>query len=468
VTTVLGDLATGRDARPGDARRSATDRWAPAALVVLVVVAFVPYLLQRPGFVLDDWFTLRNAHFDGVLGAAGPEQRVARPGAWLVYAVVFGWIGQRALAVLALLAVIEAVTAVLLFRLVGRYFGPGLAVAAAALWVVLPNHTSTEAWASATNISLAALLVVGGLLLVGDRRGAARPVLGLLLLAASVLCYEATLPVAAAGIVAVRACGRGSLDRVFTAAGAVALGLPALWIVSHWNPGKRVASATTDLAQALPAHTGWGIVPDGPWSTITLVAAAAGITAVLAGAGRGLDPRHWSPATTAVLTGVVVIGVATLPFIRYAYQPLGAGDRVNFLSSMGGALLWAGLLATLARHRVLVTGAVVLLVSLSASVRWERAGVWHRAGTDATAIIAGVQARIPEPTGDIVAGPRPVVEGNVAAFFDESHIEAALELAYDDRDVGARMGVSQADFDAVAPDLRFDLRTVSRLDPGPG
>ena len=57
---------------------STTARW----LVVLVAVAVIvtaAYAVVGTNFVLDDWFTLANAHFDGALGAAGSAQQVARP-----------------------------------------------------------------------------------------------------------------------------------------------------------------------------------------------------------------------------------------------------------------------------------------------------------------------------------------------------------------------------------------------------
>jgi hypothetical protein len=78
--------------------------------------------------------------------------------------------------------------------------------------------------------------------------------------------------------------------------------------------------------------------------------------------------------------------------------------------------------------------------------------------------VAGVQAAIPAPDGEIVVGPAPVQEGNLAAFLDRSNIEAALQRAYADASIRARMAEGPDDFAAVDPALRFDLRSVSTLD----
>ena len=81
----------------------------PAAAAGLSLLASLLYAVLGTGYVLDDWFTLRYAHFDGAWAAAGPDQHTARPGAAVVYAVVFG-IGRHPLAVLAIQAAIGAAT----------------------------------------------------------------------------------------------------------------------------------------------------------------------------------------------------------------------------------------------------------------------------------------------------------------------------------------------------------------------
>ena len=106
--------------------------------LVLSLLASLLYAVLGTGYVLDDWFTLRYARFDGAWAAAGPDQHTARPGAAVVYAVVFG-IGQHPLIVLTIQAVIGAATAALLVVVFRSYFPPAVALGAALLWVVLPE-----------------------------------------------------------------------------------------------------------------------------------------------------------------------------------------------------------------------------------------------------------------------------------------------------------------------------------------
>jgi hypothetical protein len=439
------------------------DRWATALVVAAVAAAFLPFVVHRPGFVLDDWFTLRNAAFEGAFGAAGPDQELARPGAWLVYAVVFGPLAAHTWAILALSAVVHAATAVLTHRLLRPHLGPGIALTATALWAWLPNHVSTEAWASAANIAVAALALMAGLVLIDPAQPRTRRRAGLALLAASVLCYEATLPLAAVGVVALPWLPTRRVHVRGTVEGALALGAPTAWIVWNWHPAKHVDSGGADLSQVLPAHFGWGVLPAGGAATAGLLVVVLGLVGVLAGwvhTGRGPIGREGR----ALICGLVVVVLGVLPFVRYFYAPLGAGDRVSVVSSFGGALVWAGLLAIGIRHRREVAFAAVVLVAAAGATRWDRAELWHRAGADAVAIVAGVSAAIPAPDGEIVVGPAPVQEGNLAAFLDRSNIEAALQRAYADPSTRARMATGPDDFAAVDPALRFDLRSVSTLE----
>ena len=160
----------------------------------------------------------------------------------------------------------------------------------------------------------------------------------------------------------------------------------------------------------------------------------------------------------------MVLGVA--PFVKYLYAPLGAGDRFSFVSSIGGALVWAGLLhLAWQRRRGLALAAAVVLCALASVARVDRARVWTDAGADALAIQHGVTVAIPEPTGVVVVGPTPIVRDNVAAYLDQSNIDAALQLDYDDDTLSFGLTFSAEDFERYRAERRFDLRSVSRLEP---
>jgi hypothetical protein len=443
------------------------DRRVVAAIVAVGIVVYALYGVLGPGFVLDDWYTLRNAEFDGAWAASGVDQRSARPGAWIVYALVFGVIGRQAHVVLLVQAVMGIATAVLLYSLVLRLATPLIATLTALLWLVLPNHTSLEVWASATNIALATLLVVwGAWLLASPRSGGARQAAAIGALVASALCYEAVIPLAALVVVVVPWLTRGRPDWRVVLWGGAGLTAAAAWIVANWHPAKDVAREVADLGQMVGAHVGWGIAPEGMVSDLLTLVAVVGVAIATGRLAMRSTRSTCDAAEWSVVAGLVVIVTGTLPFAFYLYAPLGAGDRFNFVSAIGGALLWAGLAAMVWRVRpALAWVGIGVLLAVGSVARVDRAVIWHHAGEDADAILAAAVEEIPDPDGTIVFGPKPIQQANVAAFLDPSNVRAAVQLAYDDPEADATLTYSEAEWDRSTPALRVDIRPVSQLDP---
>ena len=370
-----------------------------AALMALTLVSALVLLVHGAGFVLDDWFSLRNAHFDGAWAAAGSAQGTARPGAAVVFALVFGGFGLHPLPGILLLGVVNAVTAALAFRLLRRFVARHLAALTALLWVLLPTHTATEMWMSGSTLAVSRLALVAGLL-VAVRRGLG-PVgitVSCSLLAASVLTYEASLPMAAAGAVVLPLLANRRLDPRYLVGAALGCGLPAIWLLTHWYAGKSLHEPI-DATRLLQANLGWGITPNGPGNVLAaplVLLALIGCALAVARVARramSVDAGDWL-----VVAGLAVMVIGLLPFVRYFYEPQGAGDRANYLSSMGGALVWAGLLASLHRvdRRLAVLG-LVALVALALPARHERLLVWSTAGQDAQAIADRGRAGDPRP-----------------------------------------------------------------------
>ena len=154
--------------------------------------------------------------------------------------------------------------AVFFFLTVRRFVREELAGVAALLWLVLPNHTSLEVWASAANITLACCcsspVATHCPVIRSAGRGSSRPPC---CFAASALCYEATLPVAALAAFALPWFVARRIRWDAVVAVGVTTGLAALWIVTHWHPAKSVSHHVADLSQMLGTHLGWGIAPDG-------------------------------------------------------------------------------------------------------------------------------------------------------------------------------------------------------------
>lgn len=435
-----------------------TLRGQEALLVAASAAAYLPYAWRRPGWVMDDFWTLRNAALSGSWAAAGHDQQKARPGAGVVYAVVFGWMRDRYWLALVGLFVLGALSAVLLARLLREFVSPALAWAASALWVWLPNHTSTEVWASTANIALSRTCVLGGFCLLVSARP--RRALAIAMLVVGVLCYEASLPIAAAGAVALPWLKVRRIDWRATFGAAAALGVAFLWMMLNFHPAKHPVRGFADVSVALPAHFGWGTLGSGPVASLVMLATLAGVLLV---AARQLLARyacHRHPGDGLVLGGAMLLVLGVLPFVKFAYEPIGAGDRLNYLTSIGGSLIWIGLLAMLARHRMVLVGLVALLVAGTSVTRLDHTRNWSDARAEAVEVMRVATLRFPAPEGPILVGPKPAIYDNTAAFANRSHVEAALQLAYGDAALQATIIDGEAAFDSSTIEQRIDLREL--------
>lgn len=451
--------------------RTVLSRGQVLLLVGAAVAVTAWYLLLGTGFVLDDWYTLGNARVDGAWAAAGEDQRVARPGAWVLYALVFGVVGEDAAVVVVLLGVVSLLTALLLARLLTRFVPSAVATAVALAWLVLPNHTSLEVWASAVNIAVAVLALVGGLVLVaglepdGERSGPgrARLVGASAALGVGVLCYEAVAPAALAGALALPWLRAGRPRWRATMVAATGPVLAMGWILANWHPAKDV-KGWVDASQAVGGHLGWGIVPAGPAADLATVVGLAGsvAAAVVVVRGRSTAPR----ATWLVLAGWAVVVLGVVPFLRYLYAPLGAGDRFSCVSAIGGAMVWVGLGWWLhGRRREAAVVAAAALLAGALVQRAHMADLWSRAGDDSRALEAEVRARFPEPPAEpLVFGPAPVQEDNVVAVLDASNVRGMLRWIYGTSDVDAVVTYGTAEFEGYPASRRIDMEALSSLD----
>ena len=448
----------------GTVSRDEFERSAPWLLIGIPLASAGAFLLLGAGYVLDDWYVLRNAQFDGAWAAGGDETGLARPGSIVVFALVFGIFEQHPLVPILLMAVVSSLSGLLLHRLLRELLPAAPAAVASVLWVLLPTHLSTEVWITCSIIStsLLLLLVALNLGLTPVTWGRAAAVAALV--AASVLTYEASLPAAGAAVLAVPWLIRGRPDWQCTLAGWAGGGAAALWILTHWYEGKRV-QPWADPAGLLEANFGWGVTPAGLRGLSPLLCGAAVALVVLAVVRTTFPSFSPGEEDRWVLAGAAVLVLGFLPFVRYFYAPLGAGDRANYLSAIGGALIWTAALRMAAR-RIEAAGPVLLLAValLAVWARWERLELWSTAGRDADAITAAAVAQIPNPDGQIVLGPTPVIRDNVAAFLDASNLDGALAIAYGDTDVRSGISYDPEVFETIDPRLRLDAPRLSELD----
>jgi hypothetical protein len=435
-------------------------------IAVLALVPTAVMLVLGPGLLMDDWWALRNAHFDGALAAAGGDQWLARPVAALMYALLFGVVGAHPAVYIVGLGLGNAASAVLFFHLVRVFVSPVIAATAAGLWILLPNHTTTEVWGSTVNIVLAQVCLLAGLrLLVGAHPPPVRVIAGAAaLFVVATLAYEGIVPVAAAGLLVLPLVRRRKIDpRIIGGAGG-ALVAATLWSLTHIHPLKKTTLVPVDISPMLPANLGWGVAGFGVAGQIVLIAgvlagAVAVIRVALPGFRGAVGEGDWT-----VIAGFVVIPLGMVPFAFSSYEPLGGGDRANFLSSFGGALVLAGALAMVrVVSRVLALTAGAALVMAMVVVHGQRLAVWHDAGVDADAITRALVARARDGHPVAVVGPEPAVYENTAGFEGPGNLEAALQLLTGDRDQHPVLTRSRAAFDAAPAETRFDVCSVSRL-----
>ena len=424
------------------------------------------HAIVGPGFVLDDWFLVRNATFDGALGVVGPDLRAARPGSLLTYVLVFGIDPRSPWASLIAQGAIFLCAVVLVQLVLQRVLGPRLAMAITTLWVLLPSHLSVETWPSAVVATASLVLLAGGVLVLLQRP--THPVwLGLacLLLAASCLTYEASIVPASAAFVLAPWWTAGRLQWRTIAAGAATLGAVALWQVLNWHSVKSVQRDLAAYDQVLQAHFGWGIVSYGWVASCFLVIGLAGVVTAAVRLtfpsfrGLGGYPERL------VIGGAAVVVAGSISFSLYFYAPVGAGDRVNYVSSIGGAAVWVGIAWMLQRFwRPLGLLLLVALVAAGVWTRWDRTALWATAKSDADRILEEVQRT--DPACDVVTlGPAPIQRQNVAAFLDQSNVDAAVQIALGRREVAGVITFSEAQFLKAPAECRVDIRPLSKLEP---
>lgn len=405
-----------------------------------------------------------NAHFDGTWSVAGAHAG-QRPLAVPLWALAFDlWAGHPAPAVL-LQAAAGALFAVCLAFLLRRVIPEPVALAVAAVWAFLPTHLSLEVWLSCMNLAVSQAAIGVGLL-VGwrDERRWWHLAAFAGCFAFAVLAYEANVVVAALAVVLLPWIRGRRLDWPLVVTAAASASVCLVWVATHWYPGKQPA-ALAPIQNVFSANFAWGFVDPGPVARALTV---AGATALAVAVGRLTLPsfrRSAGAAEWMMVSGVAVMLAGMLPFALFVYEPIGAGDRMNGLSSVGGALFLVGsawLLTRLARWATVV---VVTIGIVAAGVaRVDRLHLWSLAGRDAEAIVRATVSAVPEPGGVLLFGPKPIARWKVLAFLEGTSIESALELAYGDRSVRAELSHSESRFSSAPASVRIDIRPISSLD----
>jgi hypothetical protein len=438
-----------------------TERRMPQLLAALSIGVSIPYAVLGPNLILDDWFTLWFRMRDGVLWTGGHDQLLARPGAWLVLMVEYGFVGAHPLAIYALQAALSTVAAVLLFVVARRFVSPGRAFAIAAVWVLLPNHSTIDRWAAAMPALVSLVLLLWGLVLLErsiDRGGGIVPALAVF--CASALCYEASLAPAGVALLAVPwlAGHKPTLRRL--AATEAPLAVTGVWMLANSQHTTGDFVGWFDFPRMLQAHIAAGINrPEG----LVVVVAIVGAVGTAIALARPLAPslRNLPAETTwLVVAGLVVIVVGTLAFVRYPIAPLNLGDRANVVASVGTALVWVGIGTIVWERRRAVGAAAAVVFALVLLVgRVQRDVDYVDAGDDTVAILAALdRTHSDRPPGEVVVGPHAVFHHGIVGLIGT--IDQAVRADSGDPTRRARVAVDDEEFKEAPEAMRLDSRDL--------
>jgi len=439
------------------ADRGVSDRTIVIGLVALVLVLAIPYAVMGPKFILDDWFTVYWRSTRGLLRTS--DQLRSRPGAWLTFVLEFGLIGRHPLAIYLVKVALTAVTAVLIFYVARRLVTAPIAGGIAAMWVVLPNHSALEHWASTMGIQVSLILLLAGALLLLRAADAGRaPVAAVACFVASALCYEATLAASVLALVVLPRL-RGRRTPIRTLALELApLFAAAAWMYAHSQHEK---TGWFSFGLVFPAHFGWALTPS-RWMGQALGIGAA-VLVVLALAAP-LSPTLRSRDRTGprlVLAGVVLIVVGTLPFARYGIDPVALGDRANVVSSLGSATAWVGVILFIWDRRAIAIAVLAVLVALCLAEHVQRDHDYALAGRDAAHILTAVGQQFPEtPKGVVVVGPRPIYHHGVIGLIGP--VNQAARAYLHRRDLSVYVAQKPREFSGTPPELRVDVHSLAQ------
>ena len=363
------------------------------------------------------------------------------------------------MAFVIILAIINAGCAILFYRLLREFFSLWFSAVAAALWLILPNHTTWEVWASTTNIAVSQLMILGAtLLLIRRRPSILALVLAGLGYVVAVFSYEAAVPASVFALVVIPIVKWRKIDwRLLFIAGGATLAA-TIWAATHIHPLKLVSKTPVDISPFLSANLGWGVAGFGPLLPFVFM---AGLSILGVAAMRVLHPRlrpHAGEEAYAVLMGLIILPVGAVGFLFYSYEPIGGGDREIYVSAFGAAMIWAGGAAML-RHQKVVAGwvAVALMAAVMVPVHWDRYHIWHDAGLDAVSTGQAIAAFANGRNGPIIVGPGTVTFQNFAAFENYGNIEAAAQYYAHNPDLVVRLERDPVKFAQLPADQRFDI-----------
>ena len=411
------------DGAPVRAAWAARRRPAFVVLTGLVLARALVSVAFGVNFVLDDWSLEFQRATAGTWSSvpSGQDLVNARPGAWLTFTLLHGIVGPHPLVQFLVLTAINLAVVLLLYSVLARFFDRTLALAATAIWVLLPIHQSMSVWSGTSQIAVGALLLLLGLWAFTDGRW----LLAGLGFAGSILCYELAIPVAFASVVLVATplaplragapVPRTRITVLTRAATLVPVVAATAWSRAH--PVYPLEWRMPSPATLWSGHFGIGLFGSLDTPDLLFVAigalAAAGVVVCLVWWLRGDRARDAGPSLVVAGTGVLALGL----FVSFTATTgvLGFNDRLYAISSVGAAMMLTGLGVFLWRRVPVITvGLVGLLVVVAAVGQFVSLRSWSQAGGDVVALMGYLERTYPDAgQTNFIVGPSPRYRNNV-------------------------------------------------------
>ncbi|MBI3550071.1 MAG: hypothetical protein HY078_13620 [Elusimicrobia bacterium] len=457
------------------------------------------------GFYSDDWAFLRVAALARPNTFAGVFSDLLISGLWdrpveaLCWAAGYSLFGLgppfRALGYHELNLAVNVVGIWLLYlALVRLRAGRSKALAAAALYAVLPHYSTDRLWASALHMDLMMTLYFASLLAdleaLGSQRYRLWRATSLICMVVALLGYELALPLFVASLIVLRLeAGRlttKALERWRWTA-ATTVGTLVLLMAQKFAFSPRLKSSNAGFLMKLVSgiaryfralcEAGWisavdygAALPRTAWRLASerfdprilalalVVATAAFCLLRRAARADAAENREAKSDGALAALGLLVFGLGYGVFLGVGVDvtSTGLGNRANQVAALGAALVMASAAGRLGvRGPTVFAGTVALAAGLSCFVSASIAPYWAAAWTKEQEVAADIRARFDDlPRGGtfLLDGVCPFV-GPATVFQSSWDLQGMLSVLYGDQSCKA---------DVVNETLKFEEHVFTK------
>jgi hypothetical protein len=377
-------------------------------LAGLTILVSLPFLFSGAGFYREDWKALADARSSG-WWAAGGVVVARRPLGAVVYALVYGGIGNHPRAAFAAVLAVNVAVTVMLLVVARQLLDRWTAAAIVFVFVLLPSRSSLVHWVNGMALEVGLLvLLIGTALLLRALRQDRISWIGVAVMAASTLIYDPTVILAAAVLVIGPrlVAGRFRRDLVVAAALLIAVRVPWSFLTASGR------AEPISLRAAFASNFGWGIVAAPRLSTLlqALVLIGLGVTGLRTVQGRARRDREGL-----VVAGSIIFLAGMLPFLQTGADIdfIGIGDRANFIAAIGAACIFVGLIRMLP---VPAPGTIVLVVALGLAclpLRVQQDHRWEQTWSASAKLLDQASTRLASHHRHLTYGPDIIACGGV-------------------------------------------------------